>query len=273
MIKYIITSNNKLDWQQKVRTLVRNYNLIYIAVLAIAFCIAILPFNLKWISSANTEPREAVVRIETTNGVGSGFLISPNYILTARHVVEDMEIGDEVTVNFAKAIIPFETTAKVFYFKKFNHQKFNKMQIPELSDYLEYFESDVALLRLDEEINQISPLEFGNSDDLKAGNVLIMGYGLDDWSEPDGKVTSNSFHENKSLFKLDASINHGHSGGPVMLVENNIPTKVVGIVVGDFSTIFTEISGSLVKGESVALKINKAEQVLQTGGYLDYRNQ
>jgi S1-C subfamily serine protease len=272
MIQHIITSSDRQQWQEKIKKFARNYNLFFVAVLVVAFCIAILPFRMKWVSTAHTEPREAVVRIETADGMGSGFLISPNYILTARHVVEELEIGDEVSVTFEQAKIPLETTAEVVYYKEFSYKKFSKKVAPELADYLEYFESDVALLRLDEEVKNITPLALGNSDELKAGNVLVMGYGLDDWSEPDGKVTSSSFHENNSLFKLDGSINHGHSGGPVMLIENDQPTKVIGIVVGDFSTIFTQVTGSLVKGENVALKINKAVQTLQAGGYSGLTN-
>lgn len=260
MIQYIITPADKQQWQQKLKKQAKNYKLFYLAIIAVSLCIAILPFHLKWISSANTEPREAVVRIETDNAIGSGFLVSPDYILTARHVVKDLEIGDKVNVSFAQAKIPLETVAEVVYYKEFNHT-------PQLADYLDYFSSDIALLRLDEEIKQIAPLQLGNSDELRAGNVLIMGYGHDDWSEPDGKVTSDSFREYKALFKLDGSINQGHSGGPVMVVENDKPTKVIGIVVGDFSTIYTILSGNLVRGESVALKINQAEQILQQGGY------
>jgi S1-C subfamily serine protease len=259
MIQHIITLTDRNNWQRKLKRYSVRYNWFYIGTLVVAFCISILPFSMHWVSSAYTEPREAVVKIQSDKSMGTGFLVSSTYIITARHVVEDLSIGKTVTVLFEQAKIPFETRAEIVYYKKFSKD------IKNLNDALSYFNDDVALLRLNEEIKSISPLELGNSDELKAGNVLIMGYGLDDWSEPDGKVTSNSFHDNKALFKLDGSINPGHSGGPVMLLEDDKPTKVIGIVVGG--------SSHLVKGEDIALKINQAERILSIGGYSDIRIQ
>lgn len=267
MITHIITEANKQEWQVKLKRLCRMYNLIFVVALMVAFCISILPFNLHWIASANTEPREAVVRIETPNGQGSGFLISPYYILTARHVVEGVGIGSRVSVSFEQAKFPMETEAEVVYYNAYNYSQFSETNPPQLQDYIDYFGNDVAILRLDEEIKQIAPLVLGNSDELKTGNVLIMGYGMGDWSEPDGKITNEAYHGNQVLYKLDGSMNGGHSGGPIMLLENGEPTKVIGISVGDFSGLFTGFSGKIVTGEKVVLKINQADRVMAAGGY------
>lgn len=267
MITHIITEANKQEWQVKLKRLGRMYNLIFVVALVMVFCISILPFHLHWIASADTEPQEAVARIETPDGQGSGFLISPYYILTARHVVEDVGIGSRVSVVFEQAKFPVETSAEVVYYKEYDYDKFSEKNLPQLPDYVEYFENDVAILRLDEEIRQIAPLALGNSDELKTGNVLIMGYGLGDWSEPDGKITNDAYHGNQALYKLDGSMNGGHSGGPIMSLENGVPTKVIGISVGDFSGVFTEFSGKVVTGEKVVLKINQADRVMAAGGY------
>ncbi|MDR0605377.1 MAG: serine protease [Bacteroidales bacterium] len=257
MIQHIITAIDKRESQNKIRRIVRNYYIIYWAVLALLICIVILPFHLHLVPTANTEPKEAVVKIGTEESMGTGFLISPNYILTARHVVEDLQIGQTVNIVFDQAKVSFETTATIVYYKE-NVQ----------NDDLAYLESDVAILQLENEVTQISPLELGNSDEFETGKIVVMGYGLDDWSEPDGKITSASYHEIKTLYKLDASVNLGHSGGPVLMYdEQNKVGKVVGIVIADFSTILTMYTGILIKGESVVLKINQAEKILSQGGF------
>jgi S1-C subfamily serine protease len=254
MIRHIIISTEQRQWKNKVGHIVRNYYIFYWITLAVSFCIAILPFYLHWIPSANTEPKEAVVKIDTDETMGTGFLISSTYILTARHVVKDLQIGETVHITFEQAKIPFETTATIVYYKSSK------------KDGLD-FETDVAILQLENEIKQITPLELGNSDEFKTGNILIMGYGLGDWSEPDGKITSDVFHENKLLYKLDASINHGHSGAPVLMYEKEKATKVIGIVVADYATMLTMFTGDLVKGEGAVLKINQAERILSQGGF------
>ncbi len=272
MIHQIITSTDKQNTQNKLRRTAINYNIAYCAVVVFSLCVVLLPFRFNWIKSANTEPREAVVHIEANEGIGTGFLISPYYILTARHVVEGVNIGDYVNISFSQAKNPIETTAQIAHYNSFNFNNLNEQS--SLTDILSYFESDVALLRLDEEIKQITPLKLGNSDEFKTGQVLLMGYGMDDWSEPDGKITSNSFHELKTLYKLDGASNKGHSGGPVMaLNNNNEPTEVIGIIVGDCSMVFSQQYGSIVSGEKMVLKINQADKILSASGYNIRNNQ
>jgi V8-like Glu-specific endopeptidase len=255
MIQKIIGKYSEIEVFSFIRKKVKQYKIAYFIVAFFTIGIAILPFHFGWLKSVASEPHEAVAKVlREDGGMGTAFLISPNQLLTARHVVEGY-LDKEVELSFEQAKIPFTVTATVEYYDVKTVDKVNE----------EYFENDIAVLRVTE-IRNISPLRLGNSDDFKTGTVVIMGYGNNDWSEPDGKITSDSFHKYNSLYKLDASVNMGHSGSPVLRKDNN---EVIGIVVGKPNAIATLRSqGQILSGENVVLKINQADRVIQKGGGL-----
>lgn len=256
MISSIVTESDKLRMQNVIRSKAQVYTYLYLAIIAFALLIPFLPFYAGWLKSANTDPQEAVALISVGEGSGTAFLISEDYMLTARHVVEDAGVGSEVSVDFQQAQYPFETTAEVVSF------------IPSSKDIVKNLSSDVALLRLNTPVKNISPLELGNSDEFEKGNIIVLGYGLGDWSEPDGKITSNETQGIKDCYKVDVNANIGHSGSPVLIRdEKDNPTKVIGIFVADFNTVFTKMTGREINGEGVALKINTALQSLTNQGY------
>ena len=255
MIQKIIGKYSEIEVFSFIRNKVKQYRIAYLIVMLFTICIAILPFKFGWLKSLSTEPREAVAKVTRDDGtMGTAFLISPYKLITARHVVEGY-LGKEVELSFEQAKIPFTVNATVEYYDEKSIDKTNE----------DYFESDVALLRVDE-IRQISPLELANSDEFKTGGVVIMGYGDNDWSEPDGKITSDSFHKYTNLYKLDASVNKGHSGSPVLSKDKN---QVIGIVVGKPNAIITlQKQGQILEGENIVLKINQADRVLQRSGQM-----
>ena len=253
MIQKIIGKYSEMEVFSFIRNKVKQYRIAYLIVALFTIGIAILPFRFGWLKSAATEPQEAVAKlVREDGGMGTAFLISSTQMLTARHVV-DGYLGKQVELSFDQAKIPFTVKATVEFYDEKNSDK----------GTLDYFESDVALLRVDE-ILQISPLELGNSDEFKTGLVAVMGYGNDDWSEPDGKITSDSYHKYNTLYKLDASVNAGHSGSPILTKDNN---QVIGIVVGKPNAIATlRTQGQILSGENVVLKINQADRIIQRGG-------
>lgn len=255
MIQKIIGKYSEMEVFSFIRSKVKQYKIAYFIVVLFTIGIAILPFHFGWLKSVATEPHEAVAKvIREDGGMGTAFLISPNLLLTARHVVEGY-LDKEVELTFEQAKIPFTVKATV---ESYDAKSTDKSSI-------EYFENDVAVLSVSE-ISQISPLVLGNSDDFKTGKIIIMGYGNDDWSEPEGKITSDSFHKNINLYKLDASVNAGHSGSPVLREDNK---EVIGIVVGKPNAIATlQNQGQILEGENIVLKINQADRVLQRSGEL-----
>ena len=94
---------------------------------------------------------------------------------------------------------------------------------------------DISLFRAD--IPQKFPYKFGNSDKARTGDkLLIIGYPFNiAITVKQGTIASlhyvNTKLENKHAFLIDAAVNFGDSGSPVMVYQNNI-FKIIGIVYG-----------------------------------------
>lgn len=174
------------------------------------------------------------VETVTSDGLGSGFMISDKQIITASHVVN---VAEKVQVQFldgevipAKVISSFKT-------------------------------ADVALIELVWPKKEAKTLKLADSDALKIGEqVFIVGapFGLEH-SLSSGYVSGrikdrpgkNPF-QNLEYIQTDASINEGNSGGPMM----NLKGEVVGIV----SHILTKSGG--FEGIGFATSSNLAKELL-----------
>jgi S1-C subfamily serine protease len=163
---------------------------------------------------AYAEP--AVVRIATSTGVGTGFVVDAGgYTLTNNHVIEN-----SLTGRIASSI---EVT---------------------LSDGATYdasvvgtdARSDLALLKID--ASGLKALPFADLDEVVVGqDVVAMGYALDldggeggAFSVTRGIVSqkNRAIRENTQILgaiQTDAAINHGNSGGPLL----NMFGQVVGV--------------------------------------------
>ncbi len=203
-----------------------------------------------WGFQSQPETREMV-------GTGTGIVMTEDgYIVTNAHVVytDEYDAGEanEVSVLFSDEK---EYDAKIIAFD---------------------VETDLAVLKID--ASGFTPATFGNSDELRVGEVVIavgnpLGFELF------GSVTSGivsalnrqiSINEkNMTLIQTDAAINSGNSGGPLL----NSCGQVIGINSAKMSSSYGTAS---VEGLGFAIPINDAKAIIDdliNKGYVSGRPQ
>lgn len=220
---------------------------------------AILPVILLFLFSFRILPTKglvdekieaAVARINTNRGTGTAFLISPTRMLTARHVVEGMAVGDEVDIVFEKADNQPTYKGKVLFYPPASTTASAAGTVD-----LNYFMQDFALIEVPE-ITMIDPLIIGDSKLVNnLDEVITIGFPLGDYSITQGNINSTSY-QGKDLFKLDAASNPGNSGGPCLY---KIDQTVIGILVGGGGQ-------HDLQGENVAVKIHNVIDFMKANG-------
>ncbi len=211
----------------------------------VLFHFGVIPNNPTFASDI----QEPVAKVVTKSGTGTAFLISPTMLLTARHVVEGMAVGDEVELVFEHTVNQFQTKAKIFYIAPSNTQISKDETVN-----IDYFKTDVAVLQVPE-ISDISPLALGESSTVvNLDEVILIGYPNGDYSITKGNINSVTY-QGLDLFKLDATSNPGNSGGPCIFKNDN---TVIGILVGG--------SAIAKQGENIALKIDDVKRILEQAG-------
>ena len=176
---------------------------------------------------------------------GSGFVLSEDgYVLTNYHVVEVADKNQlAVTVTLHDGS---EYAARIVGKEDVN---------------------DLAVLKI--ETTGLTPVSFGNSDELQVGDeVYAVGnpMGELDYSMSTGhvsalnRVISTEEAENIPMFQMDTAVNSGNSGGPVY----NTSGQVVGVVTAKYNNYNVEGLGFAIPGND-ALRI--AEDLV-TKGYV-----
>ena len=216
------------------------------------------------VAAVAAKATQSVVHIESTHEsrrgeveeTGSGvLLISPRFrqpfVVTNRHVVAEAPLNSiAIKLSDGRVISPSE-----------------KLEDPE---------SDLAVLKVD--FPNLSPAEFGDSDNLDIGHfVLAMGspFGLSQ-SSTLGIISAKGRRSlelpghrrviNQDFLQTDAAINPGNSGGPLI----NMQGRVVGIN----TAIASQGGGNEGIGFSIPSNLVRfiVEQLLETGkvrrGYL-----
>lgn len=189
---------------------------------------------------------QAVGLVTTNSGTGTAFLVSPTKLLTAKHVVDGMSIGETVDILFERVEPTISVKATLTW----------KDGTPDVEG-AEYFLTDIAVLTLsDASMTQnIVPLILGSSATVtNLSDVIAIGYPMGSYSISKGQINATDV-DGIDLFKLDATINPGNSGGPLILDSDR---TVVGMLVG-------QRAGG-VQGENVANKIDRIMQLTQEAG-------
>jgi 2-alkenal reductase len=190
----------------------------------------------------------SVVRIETSQGLGSGWLIDADgHIVTNNHVIADSQNG-RVNVAFSGL---FETVGQVVGADP---------------------DSDIAVVKVEELPPDIRPVEVGDSDAVRVGQrTIAIGNPLgQDRTVTTGIVSAigRTIEEdpryNYSIggaIQTDAAINPGNSGGPLL--------NTLGQVIGMNTAILSQSGTSSGIGFSVPINLIKkvSQALIQSGKY------
>ena len=151
---------------------------------------------------------EAVVKVSTPAGTGSGFFFNEEgYLITNYHVIEK-ETKIEVTV-FQKVKNGFEK------------KKFKKVKIEALNPFV-----DLALLKVEDLGDEkVKFAYFGDIDDVKVGQqTFAIGSPLGlERTVTDGVIsTKNRAFKGLIYIQTNADINPGNSGGPLFNLAGEV---------------------------------------------------
>ena len=182
------------------------------------------------------EPRAAVAKIMLDEGAGTGFLISNEILVTARHCVvdENDQKVKNISVLFTNAGKQYEKAIKA-----------TVLWIP--SDK----EDDFALLKLSSPVKNIKPLEIATDepdDPINYSPVCdVFGYqsilqtenNMDSQGSKKFVINVTSYMTmDTTRFELEDGMSFGSSGGPVIDQTTN---KVIGIVRGGVDSNDSEL--------------------------------
>ncbi len=195
----------------------------------------------------------AVVTIQTSNALGSGWVYSADgYIVTNQHVVAS---ETQVEVDF--------TDGNKVYAKVVGADA----------------NSDLAVVKVDPSSEQLHPLALADSDKLQVGQAAIaigdplalngttltVGVisGLGRSEESNAQTTGGAFFQTGDFIETDALLNHGNSGGPLLDLDGN--------VIGVNRSIQIDPSTGIPSGLGYAISSNVVKRVvpelIQTGKF------
>jgi S1-C subfamily serine protease len=188
--------------------------------------------------------KDSVVLIQTNLGLGSGFVYdTKGHIITNHHVIED---ASTIQVSFLDGNV---TSASLIGMDIY---------------------SDIAVIKVDQQVTTLQPVVLGTSFDLTVGEpVAAMGnpFGLSDTltagivSSLERTLTAAENYVVIDIIQIDAAVNPGNSGGPLV----NVKGQVVGIntAIQSATGTFTGI-GFAIPSDTVKREI---DDLIETGTY------
>jgi S1-C subfamily serine protease len=181
------------------------------------------------VASAVAKVEPAVVRVETTDSVGSGMVLDKSgYVLTCNHVVEDVQSATVVFMSgeqYGGTVVGRDGSR------------------------------DLAIIKITASGLDLAIVTFGDSAKLDVGeDVITVGYSLGlegKATVSKGVVSAFRNIDGINYIQTDAAINPGNSGGPLI----NLKGETVGIA--NFKFV-----GEAIEGMSFAIAIDDAKSFL-----------
>ena len=223
MNDYGITENSRKSKMLQYKKHLRLNTTSFIATLLFPFIVVML-FSFGVIKGKkNISVEYAVALIDLGGSHGSGFRISETKMLTAKHVVEDLEIGDEVSLVFKKFETPIEVSAKILFMPS------EDLDINDTKTFI----NDFAILEIvdNKNLNEVPILNLGSSADVETKEVVYaIGYPSNNTENKitEGIISAAIFNSYNFLFDMTAEIDSGNSGGPLILKSTD---DVIGIII------------------------------------------
>lgn len=183
---------------------------------------------------------------QPATATGTGIIMTQDgYIITNAHVINDTEYGYGLASSVSVLLsdkTEYEATIK---------------------GYDE--DTDIAVLKVD--ATGLTAAEFGNSDDLQVGELVIaignpLGFELFGSvtcgivSALNREITIND--KNMSLIQTDAAINSGNSGGPLV----NSYGQVIGINSAKMSSTYSTTGSASIEGLGFAIPMTQAQTII-----------
>ena len=178
---------------------------------------------------------QPLLRPTSASSLGSGFVVDRDgYIVTNYHVIEDAQ---EIEVNFSG---DDRVPARIIG-----------------SDP----STDLAVLKIDANSRALTPLPLGNSDAVRVGDAIVAignPFGLERSvtagivSALQRNITAPNGYTIDKVIQIDAPINRGNSGGPLLNAN--------GEVIGVNSQIESETGGNV--GIGFAVPVNTVREVV-----------
>ena len=243
MILFGVSPQEARAYRSKIAKQARGHLMFFMGLIVLPFVIyalfatGVIPSKSRF----NQDLEIPVALVQTAQGMGSAFLYDETALLTARHLVEDLKEGEEVTLIFQNHDPAITTQAKVAW----------KDPDATPDSLVQYYLHDVARLELLQptDLPESFPrLVIGDSDGIATRTpVILVGYPGGNPSTTAG-IISNEEVRGAELFQLDVAAYPGSSGGPLILEETE---EVIGILVAGRTGPF--------QGINFAIKVNNID--------------